>query len=166
MTKTLKWVFCLLSLVAYNSLSAQDVIKSQYLSQEGALRLAEQAKVEARKIDKNVSVAVLNSSGETLLLLKGDNVGPHNTDASRKKAYTSVSTKMSSWDLMNKVNSDPTAQNLKTISDLLLLGGGVPIWHNGILVGSIGVSGGGSGKNDHDIAMSSVENLGFKTDSK
>ena len=166
MTKTLKWVFCLLSLVAYNSLSAQDVIKSQYLSQEGALRLAEQAKVEARKIDKNVSVAVLNSSGETLLLLKGDNVGPHNTDASRKKAYTSVSTKMSSWDLMNKVNLDPTAQNLKTISGLLLLGGGVPIWHNGILVGSIGVSGGGSGKNDHDIAMSSVENLGFKTNSK
>ncbi|MGL5229093.1 MAG: GlcG/HbpS family heme-binding protein [Bacteroidales bacterium] len=166
MSKILKWVFCLLSLVTYNSLSAQDVIKSQYLSQEGALRLAEQAKVEARKIDKNVSVAVLNSSGETLLLLKGDNVGPHNTDASRKKAYTSVSTKMSSWDLMNKVNSDPTAHNLKTISDLLLLGGGVPIWHNGILVGSIGVSGGGSGKNDHDIAMSSVENLGFKTDNK
>lgn len=166
MSKILKWVFCLLSLVTYNSLSAQDVIKSQYLSQEGALRLAEQAKVEARKIDKNVSVAVLNSSGETLLLLKGDNVGPHNTDASRKKAYTSVSTKMSSWDLMNKVNSDPTAHNLKTISDLLLLGGGVSIWHNGILVGSIGVSGGGSGKNDHDIAMSSVENLGFKTDNK
>ncbi|MDY3544919.1 heme-binding protein, partial [Riemerella anatipestifer] len=47
--------------------------------------------------------------------------------------------------------------------ELLLLGGGVPIWKDGVLVGSIGISGGGSGENDHNIAQKVAENLGFST---
>ncbi|MCW0508129.1 GlcG/HbpS family heme-binding protein [Riemerella anatipestifer] len=144
-----------------NLLIAQTTSVSQRLTQEGALKLAEQANLEAQKLNKKISIAVLDSSGVTLLLLKGDDVGVHNTEASRRKAYTSASTKTSSWDLMQKAASDPTAQNLNTLPELLLLGGGVPIWKSGILVGSIGISGGGSGENDHNIAKKSVENLGF-----
>ena len=70
------------------SATAQYVVKSGELNQEGALELAKQANLEAQKINKKVSVAVLNSSGVTILLLKGDSVGPHNTEASRRKAYT------------------------------------------------------------------------------
>ena len=55
------------------SASAQYVVKTSELTQMGALKLAEQAKLEAQKLDKNVSVAILNASGVTLLLLKGDN---------------------------------------------------------------------------------------------
>ncbi|AKP68594.1 hypothetical protein CG08_0122 [Riemerella anatipestifer] len=72
------------------------------MTQEGALKLAEQANLEAQKLNKKISIAVLDSSGVTLLLLKGDDVGVHNTEASRRKAYTSASTKTSSWDLMQK----------------------------------------------------------------
>ena len=43
--------------------SAQYVEKLADLNQMGALKLAEQAKLEAQKLDKNVSVAVLNASG-------------------------------------------------------------------------------------------------------
>ena len=77
----------LFSLFAYSA-SAQYVVKSSELNQEGAFELAKQANLEAQKINKKVSVAVLNSSGVTILLLKGDSVGPHNTEASRRKAYT------------------------------------------------------------------------------
>ena len=42
------------------------------------------------------------------------------------------------------------------------LGGGMPIFKDGELIGSIGISGGGSGENDHNIAKRTVENLGFK----
>jgi uncharacterized protein GlcG (DUF336 family) len=127
----------------------------------GALKLAEQAKLEAQKLDKNVSVAVLNSSGVTLLLLKGDQVGPHNTEASRRKAYTALSTKTPSFELMQKAAADPTAHNLNTLPELLLLGGGVPIWKDGELVGSIGISGAGGAENDHNVAKKAAENLGF-----
>ncbi|MCG8828759.1 heme-binding protein [Tenacibaculum dicentrarchi] len=143
------------------SLSAQNVYKSYDLNQTGALKIAEQARLEAQKLDKKVSVAVLNSSGVTILLLKGDNVGPHNTEASRRKAYTSLSTKTPSLELMQKAYADSTAQNLNTLPELLLLGGGVPVWQDGKLVGSIGVSGAGGGQNDHNIGQKAVENLGF-----
>lgn len=143
------------------SVSAQNVDKTYDLNQTGALKLAEQARLEAQKLDKNVSVAVLNNSGVTILLLKGDNVGPHNTEASRRKAYTALSTKTPSFELMQKAAADATAQNLNTLPELLLLGGGVPIYKDGALVGSIGVSGAGGGQTDHNVAQKAVENLGF-----
>ncbi|QOW09760.1 heme-binding protein [Kaistella flava (ex Peng et al. 2021)] len=143
--------------------SAQYVQKENSLNQAGALKLAEQAGIEAQKLDKKVSVAVLNSSGVTLLLLKADNVGPHNTEASRRKAYTSLSTKTPSLDLMKNAANSESAKNLNTLPELLLLGGGAPVWKDGELIGSLGVSGGGSGENDNNIAMKAIENLGFKT---
>lgn len=136
--------------------------KSTSLNQEGALKIAMEANKEAAKLNKNVSIAVLNNSGVTLLLLKGNQVGPHNTEASRRKAFTSFSTKNASWDLMNNAANSKDAQNLNTLPELLLLGGGMPIWKDGELVGNLGISGGGSGENDNNIAKKTVENLGFK----
>ncbi|PST45212.1 hypothetical protein CYV15_01545 [Riemerella anatipestifer] len=133
------------------------------INQNGALKLAEQANLEAAKLNKQISIAVLNNSGVVILLLKGDTVGPHNTEASRRKAYTALSTKTTSFILMQKAAANPTAQNLNTLPELLLLGGGAPIWKDGVLVGSIGISGGGSGENDHNIAQKAIENLGFNT---
>lgn len=144
-------------------ISAQNVEASYNLTQEGALQLAKQANLEAKKINKNISIAVLNSSGVTLLILKGDNVGPHNSEASRRKAYTSLSTKTPSYILMKNAEQNPDAKNLNTLPELLLLGGGSPIYKDGNLVGSIGISGGGSGENDHNLALEAVENSGYKT---
>ncbi|SEV98723.1 Uncharacterized conserved protein GlcG, DUF336 family [Kaistella antarctica] len=157
-----KSIFSVVFLMLSFLLSAQYVEQSTSLNQEGALRLANEANLEAKKLDKKVSIAVLNNSGVVLLLLKGDNVGPHNTEASRRKAYTSFSTKNASWDLMNNAAKSKDAQNLNTLPELLLLGGGIPIFKEGELIGSIGISGGGSGENDHNIAKKTVENLGFK----
>ena len=161
MNNKLKMMLSAFLILMVYSLSAQYVEKSHDLNQIGALKLAEQAKIEAQKLGKNVSVAVLNNSGVTILLLKGDGVGPHNTEASRRKAFTAFSTKTPSFELMEKAAADPTAHNLNTLPELLLLGGGVPVWKNGELVGSIGVSGAGGGRTDHEVAQKAIENLGF-----
>lgn len=147
-------------------LLAQYSSTSQSLNMDGALKLALEAVAEAKKIDKHISIAVLDASGTTLLLLKGDQVGPHNTEASRRKAYTAVSTKNASWDLMHKAAADKTSSNLNTLPELLLLGGGVPVWADGVLLGSIGVSGAGGGENDHNIACKAITNLGFSVTQK
>ncbi len=142
-------------------MSAQYVERSYDLNQAGSLKLAEQAGLQAQRLTKNVSVAVLNSSGVTMLLIRGDDVGPHNTEASRRKAYTALSTRTPTFELMKKAAPDPTAQNLNSLPELLLWGGGVPIWKDGVLVGGIGVSGAGGGENDHDVAQKAAEALGF-----
>ncbi len=161
MNPKLKTLFSALLLLFAFSASAQYVETTSSLNQAGALKLAAGAQAEAQKLGKNVSVAVLNASGVTLLLLKGDDVGPHNTEASRRKAYTALSTKTPSFELMQKAAADPTSQNLNTLPELLLLGGGMPIWKGGVLVGSIGVSGAGGGEADHNVARQTVEGLGF-----
>ncbi len=160
--KRSKSIFLVIFSLVTSIISAQEVDQSYNLNQDGALKLAESAKLEASKINKNVSVAVLNASGVTLLLLKGDDVGPHNTEASRRKAYTSVSTKTASFELMNAAAASKDAQNLNTLPELLLLGGGVPIYKDDQLIGSLGVSGGGGSENDHNIAIKAVERSGFK----
>lgn len=156
-----KNLFLILALFITGIFSAQNVETNYNLTQKGALELANQANLEAKKLDKNVSIAVLNSSGITLLLLKGDNVGPHNTEASRRKAYTSVSTKTPSFILMKNAAESTDAKNLNTLPELLLLGGGVPIFKNGDLVGSLGISGGGGSENDNNIAVKAVQNSGY-----
>ena len=160
--KRSKSIFLVIFSLLTSIISAQEVDQSYNLNQDGALKLAESARLEAAKINKNVSVAVLNASGVTLLLLKGDDVGPHNTEASRRKAYTSVSTKTASFELMNAAAASKDAQNLNTLPELLLLGGGVPIYKDDQLIGSLGVSGGGGSENDHNIAIKAVERSGFK----
>ncbi|AFL98348.1 heme-binding protein [Ornithobacterium rhinotracheale] len=161
MKKLIMLSLLILSGVGYAQKNSLSLDKSFSLNQKGALELAEQANIEAEKLDKKVSIAVLNNSGVVVLLLKGDGVGPHNTEASRRKAYTALSTKTPSFILMKKAESSETAKNLNTLPELLLLGGGAPIWSNGELVGSIGISGGGSGENDHAIAQRAIQKMGY-----
>ena len=63
---------------------------------------------------------------------------------------------------MDNATRSTNARNFNTIPELLLIGGGMPIFKDGELVGSIGVSGGGSGENDYVIARNTVKYLGFK----
>lgn len=147
-------------------LFAQNVEKyikpSPSINQAGALELLRQANMAAQQINRNVSIAVLDATGVTILLIKNDSVGVHNTEASRRKAYTALSTKTPSLELMRNAANNKDATNLATLPELLLLGGGVPIWYNTNLIGAIGVSGGGSGENDDSIAKNAVQNSGFR----
>lgn len=124
------------------------------LTQDAAFELMKRANQEAQRLSKNVSIAVLDHSGTIVLLTKGDGVGPHNTEAARRKAYTALSTKTSTLLLLRNAERNNDTKNLNTLPELLLLSGGVPLWHNGIVIGSIGVAGGGSPENDDAIAKS------------
>lgn len=153
----------LLAVCASLPLRAQQVTTSSNINLDGALQLANAARQEAAKLGKEATVAVLNASGVVVVVCKGDNVGPHNTEASRRKAYTAVSTKKSSLDFLKVAQSDPLAKHLSTIPDLLLLGGGVPLFYQGALVGAIGVSGAGGGEQDHQVAVEAAHKAGYDT---
>lgn len=126
------------------------------LTYEAASVLADRAMEKANELGKTVSIAVLDASGNIILLIRGDQVGVHNTEAARRKAYTALSTKTSTLELLQKARNNPLTENLNTLSELLLLSGGTPIWYNGHVVGSIGVAGGGSAENDDLIAKSAT----------
>lgn len=168
----MKNIFLFLALLplfgfAQNTVEPGTLGKSSYvksvstLTTDGAFELTKHAFEAAAALDKKVSVAVLDADGVIILLVRGENVGPHNTEASRRQAFTALSTKNASFTLMQNATADPTAQNLNTLPELLLSGGGVPVWQDGQVIGSIGVSGAGGGLQDHNVAKQAVEKLGF-----
>lgn len=136
------------------------------LTLDAAYILTNRAMKKAIELNKNVSIAILDASGNIILIIRGDNVGVHNTEAARRKAYTALSTKTPTLELLQKANSNPLIKNLNTLPELLLLSGGSPIWYKGNVVGSIGIAGGGSPENDDLIAKSTSINENGITTSK
>ena len=133
------------------------LVKSvDHLTLEAALELAKNSTEKAAQLDKQVSIAVLDGSGTVILLMRGNGVGTHNTEAARRKAYTAVSTKTATLTLLRNARANPDTNNLNTLPELLLLSGGVPIWYRGNVIGSLGLAGGGSPENDDAIARAAA----------
>lgn len=134
------------------------------LTLDAAFELNRLATMTADSFHKKVTIAILDASGEILLITRGENVGPHNTEAARRKAYTALSTKTGTLELMRNAAMNNDSKNLNTLPELLLLSGGMPIWYKGNVIGSIGIAGGGSAENDDFIAKSvSMPQYGITT---
>lgn len=143
----------------------ENYVKSvDNLTSEAALEITNRVNKTASSLGKKVSIALLDASGNILLITRGDGVGPHNTEAARRKAYTALSTKTPTLLLLRNAETNPDTKNLNTLPELLLLSGGAPIWYKGNVIGSVGVAGGGSAENDDLIAKSaSIPEIGITT---
>ena len=139
-------------------------IIGQQITLKGANLLAESARAFAKALNKEVAIVVVDAGGNMILLNRDNGTGPHNAEAARLKAYTSMSTKSNTLVLGRNAKSNPDTQNLATVSGLLLLGGGVPIFNGDKLIGAIGVAGGGGPENDDNIAKDAVASV-FKNKS-
>jgi uncharacterized protein GlcG (DUF336 family) len=100
--------------------------------------------------------AVVDRGGNLVALQRDDNVGPHNTLAAQRKAFTALSTKTATSTLAERARSNPDAANLTTVSELLLLGGGLPLRVGDQVIGAIGVAGAGGSANDQGCAEKAI----------
>lgn len=105
---------------------------------------------------RNAVAAVVDRGGNLVALLRDDHVGPHNTSAAQRKAYTALSTRTATRLLAERARNDPDSANLNTIDSLLLLGGGVPLVSGRQVIGAIGVAGAGGAAMDESCAMQAV----------
>jgi uncharacterized protein GlcG (DUF336 family) len=105
--------------------------------------------------------AALDRGGNPLLIQRNTQTGPHNADAARRKAYTALSTKTPSRLLAEKARQNPDTANLNTLPELLLLGGGVPLYEGKELVGALGVAGAGGPSQDEQCAIDAATRVGL-----
>ena len=145
----------LLSAIAAAPAAAQ-LRQQPDLTLDVANRLAGAAIEACRGQGRAIVAAVLDRGGNLVALQRADGVGPHNTEASRRKAYTALSTRTATLDLARQAQANPDARNLASLPELLLLGGGVPLLSDGRAVGAIGVAGGGGAVNDHACALAAL----------
>jgi uncharacterized protein GlcG (DUF336 family) len=108
---------------------------------------------------KTLAAALVDRSGNLVALQRDDNVGPHNTLAAQRKAYTALSTKTATGQLADNARANPQTQNLATLPELLLLGGGVPLTAGADVIGAIGVAGAGGPAMDQACALAGIERV-------
>lgn len=108
------------------------------------------------------TVSVLDRGGNLLVVLRADGVGPHNTAASQRKAYTALSSKTPTRAFADRARNNPEAANLNTLDELLLLGGGVPLFAANELVGALGIAGSGGAEQDENCAIKAAETVGLQ----
>jgi uncharacterized protein GlcG (DUF336 family) len=127
------------------------------LAQQLAQRSAQACAAQGREI----AVAVVDASGQSLLQQRGASVGPHNLEAARRKAYSALSTRQATLALGRAARSQPDTAGLLQLPELLLLGGGLPLWQGGHPIGAIGVAGGGGPEADEACARAAAAALGL-----
>jgi uncharacterized protein GlcG (DUF336 family) len=140
---------------------AQDLPTAPYLPLEMATQAAQVAVEACSTEGYNVSVAIVARSGNTTVLLRADNAGPHTVGSSTGKAFTSASLGRDTAGLAGFIGGNPQNGGLRDMdSRLVIQAGGLPIKIGGALVGGIGVGGAPSGDIDANCARSGLDAIG------
>ena len=140
---------------------------AEELPREATLPLSLATKAAAVAVEKckqdgyRVSASVVDRAGVLKVLMREDGAGPHTTDSSSKKAYTTASLRRPTSELAELINKMPTLQALREMNDrILILGGGLPIEIGGEVVGGIGVGGAPGTHLDDACAQAGLDSIG------
>ena len=140
---------------------AQDLPTAPYLPLTMAMTAAQAAVDACAAEGHNVSVAIVARSGESKVLLRADNAGPHTVGSSIGKAFTSASMGRDTAGLAGFIGGNPENSGLRDMdSRMVIQAGALPIRIGGALVGGIGVGGAPSGAIDETCARSGLDAIG------
>lgn len=149
------------ALAAPVSVAAQELPSAPYLPLDMAMTAANTALEACAAEGHNVSVAIVARSGNTSVILRADNAGPHTVGSSTGKAFTSASMGRDTAGLAGFIGGNPQNDGLRDMdSRLVIQAGGLPIRFGGALVGGIGVGGAPSGDIDATCAQAGLTAIG------
>lgn len=124
------------------------------LNLEGAKNYINTAYNIAVKKDLNLSIAIVDSSGNLLAFFRMDNASLVTIDVAIQKAKTAALLKAPSKLFENMINEGEISMT-KT-PNITPLQGGIPIFYEDELCGAIGISG-AKGDIDNSVALETVE---------
>lgn len=127
------------------------IMEQRVLSLETAKKIIEKVEEESKNRGKKAVICVCNEQGNPIAVHVMDGAFLISFDVAVKKAYTAVALKMPTLKLNDLVKSGQTFYGLQNLDKVMTIGGGVPLYRNGILVGGLGVSG-GTGDEDDSLA--------------
>ena len=118
------------------------IVQMASLSSTSALRIVEAALVEASRQGFCVAVCVVDAQGHTLASARMEGATPPILTFAEDKAYTAATMRRATAAFADRMAARPSLTlGLSTRQRLLPWGGGLPILHDGVVVGGIGVSG-------------------------
>lgn len=132
-------------------------VRSRSLTPEAALDLAKAALAACRAQGYQATVAVVDRGGTVQVLLRDRLAGPHTPETATRKAWTALSFRASTLEMAEVTQAGREASGIRFIPGTIMMGGGLPVWSRGELVGAIGVSGAPGGKADEHCAEKGIE---------
>ena len=144
-------VLLFLTLAAIAAVRAAEGIAAKYvLTLDGARKVGEAAMAFAKVNEAAPSIAVVDEGGHLLYFVRSEQSFAAGANVSIGKAHTSAIFKKATKDFEDVINKGRFT--MTALPDFTPLQGGVPILHEGQIVGAIGVSGAKSAQQDEEIA--------------
>ena len=127
------------------------------MTPETALKAAQAAMTRCRDNGHQVAVAVTDRSGTLQALLRDRFAGAHTIEVSTRKAWTAASFRVPTKDLGAETQPGQPMSGLRGASQVMPIGGGLPIEAAGSILGGIGVSGAPGGDADDACARAGLD---------
>ena len=140
----------------------QEIIKAiptASVTCAAANALIEAAMQASRDIGFDAAVAVTDATGNLRAFQRADGAPFFTAEVAVSKAWTAASCGIATH-VWNDYIADPKLAPLANVQKLMAVGGGLPLFHEGKLIGGIGVSG-GSHEQDRQAAGTALGSLGF-----
>ncbi len=144
----------LLSVVAALGIASaqadEQVAVKHGLTLEGAKKAGEAAATYAKANGASPSIAVVDEGGHLLYFTRSEESFAAGANVSIGKAHTAAIFRKPTKDFEDIINKGRFT--MTALPDFTPLQGGVPILHEGQVIGAIGVSGAKSAEQDEDVA--------------
>jgi uncharacterized protein GlcG (DUF336 family) len=121
--------------------ASAQLLDHKDLSYAMALTIAQGALDDCKAKGYPVSVVVVDRSGANMVMLRADGAGPHTMENARRKAYTSLTFKMTSEDFAKAMENNPVRRQQATLPGIIGIPGGVPIMIGKDVIAGVGLSG-------------------------
>ena len=146
-----------LAVLTASAAAAQSIVMQKTLSLGLAKTIAEAALAECKTKGFNTSVVVVDRAGQVLVMLRDEAATAQTADMARRKAFTARMFRTSTLEFQKRTQ-DPTYAAQRDVTDILALGGGVPIQIGNEVIGGVGSSG-SSQPQDDACAKAGVEKV-------
>lgn len=137
--------------------AAQKLLTSYTTLTTSAARDAAQAALaRCQKDGFTVAVAVVDRAGAPLAVLRDNLAGTHTTPTAIGKAATAVSFRTDTTELAATTQAGRPSSGIRSLPNVVAVGGGLMIRAKGSIVGGIGVSGAPGGDADDVCAKAGI----------
>src|SRR5258706_8558698 len=130
------------------------------LTLEGARKIGDAAAIYAKQNRAGPSIAVVDDGGYLLYFVRPEESFVAGPNVSLCKARTSAIFKKPTKDFEDTINKGRFT--ITALPDFTPLQGGVPIIHEGQVIGAVGVSGAKSAQQDEEVAKAGAAALDWK----
>jgi len=149
MSNTLRtWALVGIAFTASTRLHAQEAVTQRILSLGTAKIIAETALAACQSKGFHTAVAVVDRAGQLLVFLRDEQATVETIEMARRKAYTARIFRITTLEFRERTKGDQEASAQRNVTDMLALGGGVPIQAGKETIGGVASSGSGQETDD------------------